>query len=173
MSHLFTSGDQSTGASASASVLPMNIQDWFPFGLIIFALQGILKSLLQHHNSKASILQHSTFLMVQLTTIYDYWKKKTALTVWAFVSKVMSLLFNMLSKFVTEFLYTSKSLLVLWLQSVSAVILELKKRKSATVSTFPPSICLEAMRLDTMILGFWMLSFKLAFLSSNDIYDEG
>ena len=88
-----------------------------------------------------------------LTTIHDSWKK-TALTVWAFVSKVMSLLFNMLSKFVTAFLYMSKTLLVLWLQSLSAVILELEKRKSATVSTFPPSICHEAMRLDTMILGF-------------------
>ena len=81
-------------------------------------------------------------------------EKTIALTRWTFVGKVMSLLFNMLSKFVTEFLYTSKILLVLWLQSVSAVILELKKRKSAIVSTFPPSLCCEMMGEDAIVLVF-------------------
>ena len=95
-----------------------------------------------------------SFLIVQLSHPYMASGKTIALTRWTFVDKVMSLLFNMLSKFVTEFLYTSKILLVLWLQSVSAVILELKKRKSATVSTFPPSICHEVMGLNAMILVF-------------------
>ena len=93
-----------------------------------------------------------------LTPIHDYWEKNLALTVWTFVSKVMSLLFNLLSRFVAVFLPRSKRLLVSWLQALSAVILELRKRKSSTVSTFPTSICLEAIRLDTMIF-FWMLSF--------------
>ena len=94
--------------------------DW----LDLLAVQGSLKSLLQHHSSKASILQHSAFFIVPtLTSIHDYWKT-IALTRWAFVGKVMSLLFNMLSRFVITFLPRSKSLLVSWLQSPSAVILE-------------------------------------------------
>ena len=103
MSQLFTSGGQSIGTSASASVLPMNIQDWFPLGwagLISLQSKGTLKSLLQHYCSKASILQHSAFLMVQLSHPYMITGKTKALTRQTFVGKVMSLLFNTLSSFV-------------------------------------------------------------------------
>ena len=92
-----------------------------------------------------------------LTSIYDYWKKHS-LTRWTFVAKVMSLLFNMLSRLVIAFLPRNKCLLISWLQSPSAVILELKKIKSVMVSIVSPSICQEVMGLDTMILVFWMLS---------------
>ena len=129
-SQSYASGDQSVGASASASVLPMNIQDWFPLGLIWFdlhAIQEILKSLLQHHNSKASILRCSAFFMVQISHPYMTTGKTIALTRWTFVGKVMSLLFNMLSRLVITFLPRSKYLLISWLQSPSAVILEPKK----------------------------------------------
>ena len=129
------------GASASASVLPMNIQDWFPLGLtglIILAVQGTLKCLLQHHSSKASILQCSAFFMIQLSDLNIINGKIIAFTMWTFVSKVMSLLFNMLSRFVIAFLPRSKHLLISWLQSPSTVILEPKKVKSLTVSTFFP-----------------------------------
>ena len=104
------------------------------------AVQGALKSLLQHHNSKASILWHSAFFMVQLSHPYMTTGKLIALTIWTFVGKVMSLLFNTLSRFVIAFLPRSKCLLILWLQSLSTVILELKKIKSVTVSTFSASI---------------------------------
>ena len=102
----FTSGGQSIGASASVSVLSMNIQGWFRLGLtdLISLNQGTLKNLLQHHNLKASILQHSAFFMVQLSHPYMTTGKIRALTTWTFVSKVMSLLFNMLSNFVIAFL---------------------------------------------------------------------
>ena len=136
--------------------------DWFDLS----AVQGILRSVLQHHNSKASILQHSAFFMVQLLQPYMTTGKTIALTIWTFVSKVMSLLFNTLSRFVIALLARSKRLLILWLQSASTVILELKKIKSVTASPFSPSICHEVMGLDAMILVFWMLSFKLAFHSS-------
>ena len=97
MSQLFSSGGQSTGPSASGSVLPVNIQGWFPLGLTdLLAVQGTLKKLLQHHNLKASTLQRSAFFMVQLTFIHGY-GKTIALTMWTFVSKVMSLLFITLS----------------------------------------------------------------------------
>ena len=101
MSQFFASGGQSIGASALASVLPMNIQDWFPLGLTgLTSLQSKgLKSLLQHHSSKASILQCSAFFMVQLSHLYMTTGKTTALTIWTFVSKVMSLFFNTLSWF--------------------------------------------------------------------------
>ena len=100
MNQFFASGGQSIGVSASASVLPMNIQDWFPLGLtglISFQPKGLLKSLLQHHSSTASILQHSAFFMVQLAHPYMTPGKTIALTRQTFVGKVMSLLFNMLS----------------------------------------------------------------------------
>ena len=100
MSQLFTSGSQSIGVSASASVLPMNIQDWFPNqDWLVWSpcVQGTLKSILQHHSSKLSILQHSVFFMVQLSHLYMTTGKTIALTRWTFVGKVMSLLFNMLS----------------------------------------------------------------------------
>ena len=106
----------------------------------LLAVQGTLKSLLQHHSSKASILQHSAFFTVQLSHPYMTTGKTIALTRWTFVGKIMSLLFNMLSRLVKTFLPRSKRLLISWLQSPSAVILELKKIKSDTVSTVSPSI---------------------------------
>ena len=133
--------------------------DWFD----LLAVQGTLKSLLQYHSSKASVLQCSAFFMVQLSHLYMTTGKTIALTIWTFVGKVMSLLFNMLSRFVIAFLPRSKRLLISWLQSPSTVISEPKKIKSVTISTFSPSICLEVMRLDAMILVFRMLSFKPAF----------
>ena len=106
------------------------------------AVQGTLKSLLQHYNSKALILRHSAFFMVQLSHPYMTTGKTIALTVQTFVGKVMSLLFNMLSRLVITFLPRNERLLISWLQSPSAVILEPRKIKSATVSTVSPSICL-------------------------------
>ena len=105
--------------------------DW----LDLLAVQGTLKSLLQHHSSKASILWHSAFFMIQLSHPYMTTGKTIALTILTFVGKVMSLLFNMLSRFVIAFLPRGKRLLISWLQSPSIVILELKKIKSVTVST--------------------------------------
>ena len=129
MSQFFTSGGQSIGVSASASVLPMNdpglisfTMDW----LDLLAVQGTLKSLLQHHSSKASIPQHSAFFTFQLSHPYMTTGKTVALTRWTFVSQVMSLLFNMLSRLVITFLPRNKCLLISWLQSPSAVILEPK-----------------------------------------------
>ena len=119
MSWHYASGGQSIGSSASASVLPMNIQGLFPWGLtsLISLLSKGLASVLQHYNSKASILQHSVFFMVQLSYQYMTTGKTIALTIWTFVSKMMSLLFTMLSRFVTAFLPRSKNLLISWLQS--------------------------------------------------------
>ena len=104
--------------------------------MIGLAVQGTPKSLLQHHSLKASVLGHSAFFMVQLSNPYMTTGKTITLTIQTFVSKVMSLLLNMLSRFVIVFLPSSKRLLISWPQSPSAVILELKKIKSATVSTF-------------------------------------
>ena len=117
----------------------------------LLAVQGTLKSLLQHHSSKVTILQHSAFFIVQLSHLYMTTGKTIALIRWTFVSKVMSLLFNMLSRLVIAFLPRSKHLLISWLQSPSTVILEPRKIKSATVSTVSPSICHEVMGPDTMI----------------------
>ena len=122
--------------------------------LDLLALRGTLKSLIQHHSSKASILWCSAFFIVQLLHPYMTTGKTIALTRQTFVDKVMSLLFNKLSKLVITFLPRSKCLLISWLQSPSAVILEPRKIKSATVSTVSPSICHEVMGLDTMILVF-------------------
>ena len=124
--------------------------DW----LDLLAVQGTLKSLLQHHSSKASILRHSAFFIVQLSHPYMTTGKTIALTRWTFVGKVMSLLFNMLSRFFIPILPRSKRLLISWLQSPSAVILEPRKVKSATVSTVSPSICHEVMGPDAMIFVF-------------------
>ena len=118
----------------------------------LLAVQGTLKSLLRHHNSKASILRRSASFMVQLLHLYITTEKSIALTIQTFVGKVMSLLFNMLSRLFTAFLPRSKRFLISWLQSPSAVILEPKKIKSVTASTFSPSICHEVMELDAMIL---------------------
>ena len=111
----------------------------------LLAVQGTLKCLLQHHNSKASILQRSAFFTVQLSHPYMTTGKTIALTRWTFVGKVMSLLFNMLSRLVITFLPRSKRLLISWLQSPSAVILEPQNIKSDTVSTVSPSISHEVM----------------------------
>ena len=121
--------------------------DWFDL-----LVQRTLNSLLQHHSSKASILQRSPFLMVQLSHPFMTTGKVIALTRWTLVGKVLSLLFNILSRLVITFLPRSKCLLISWLQSPSAVILEPKKIKSVTVSYVSPSICHEVMRLDAMIL---------------------
>ena len=130
MSQFFASGGQSIGASASASVLPMNYlglisfrMDW----LDLLVVQGTLKSLLQLHSSKASILRCSAFFTVQLSHPYMTTGKTIALTRRTFVGKVMSLLLNILSRLVVTFLPRSKCLLISWLQSPSAVILEPKR----------------------------------------------
>ena len=115
--------------------------DW----LDLLAAQGILKSLLQHHSSKASIFQCSAFFIVQLSHPYMTTGKTIALTIQTFVDKVMSLLFNMLSGFVIAFLPRSKRLLISWLQSPFPVLLEPNKIKSVTVSIVSPSICHEVM----------------------------
>ena len=120
----------------------------------LFAVQRTLESLLQLHSSKASILQHSAFFIVQLSHPYMTTGKTIALTGWTFVGKVISLLFNMLSRLVITFLPRSKRLLISWLQSPSAVILEPKRIKSVTVSIVSPSVCHEVMRQDAMILVF-------------------
>ena len=121
--------------------------DW----LDLLAVQGTLESLLHHHSSKASILRCSAFFTVQLSNPYMTTGKTIALTRRTFVGKVMSLLFNMLSRLAITFLPRSKRLLISWLQSPSAVILEPRKIKSATVY---PSVCHEVMRLNAMILVF-------------------
>ena len=146
MSQFFTSAGQSTGASASASVLPMNIQDWFPSGLT--GLISLKSKRLSRAFSNTTVQKHQFFC-----TQFSLWsksyhpymtiRKTIALTRWTFVGKVMSLLFNMLSRFIRVFLPRSKHLLISWLQSPSAVILEPKKIKSVTVSIISPSICHE------------------------------
>ena len=120
----------------------------------LLAVQGTLKSLLQHHSSKASILWNSAFFMVQLSHPYMTTGKTIAFTVWTFVCKVMSLFFNTLFRVFIGFFPKSKRLLILWLQLPLAVILEPKKMKSDTVSTFSPSMCHEVMGLDAIIFVF-------------------
>ena len=138
MSQFFSSGGQSIGVSASTSVLPVNTQDRSPLGwLDLLAVQGTLKSLLQHHSSKASILWRSAFFIVDLSHPYMTTGKTIALTRQTFVGKLMSLLFSMLSRLVTTFLPRSKCLLISWLQSLSAVILEPKRIKSPLFPLFP------------------------------------
>ena len=144
--------------SFSFSISPSNEYS----GLISFrmdwldhlSIQGPLKSLLQHHSSKASILWCSAFFIVQLSHPYVTTGKTIALTRCTFVGKLMSLLFNMLSRLIIAFLPRSKHLLISWLLSPSAVILEHRKIKSATVSIVSPSICNEVMGLDAVILVF-------------------
>ena len=121
--------------------------DW----LDLLAVQGTLKSLLQHHSSKVSILHYSVFFILQHSHPYRTTGKTIVLTRWSFVDKVMSLLFNMLSRMVINFHPRSKHLLISWLQSPSAVILEPPKIKSAAVSTVSPSVCHEVMGPDAMI----------------------
>ena len=156
MSQFFASGGQNSGISALSC--PFNEYsgliffriDWFD----LLAVQRTLKSLLQHHISKASILWHSAFFIVHLSHPYMTTGKTIALIRWTFVGKVLSLLFNMLSRLVITFLAGKKHLFISWLQSPSAVILEPKKVKSVTVCTFPPPICHEEMGLDAIIFIF-------------------
>ena len=141
------------GSLLSGSSLPRTTsssppKDW----LDLLAVQGILKSLLQHHSSKALILWHSAFFTVQLSHPYMTTGKTIFLTRWTFVGKVMSLFLNMLSRLVITFLPKSKRLLISWLQSPSAVILEPQKIKSDTVSTVSTSISHEVMGPDAMKL---------------------
>ena len=145
MTQLFTSGGQRWSFSFNISLsnehpglrLTSFRMDW----LDLLEVQGTLKSLLQHHSLKASILWQSAFFIVQFSHPYMTTGKTIALTRWTFVDKVISLLFNMLSRLVITFLPRSKRLLISWLQSPSAVILEPPQIKSATVSTVSPSIC--------------------------------
>ena len=129
----------------------------------LLAVQGALRSLLKHHSSKASIFPRSAFFIVQLSHPQMTTRKTKALTRWTFVGKIMSLLFKMLSRLVIAFLPRSNHLLISWLQSPSALILEPPKIKSVIVSTVSPSICHEVMGLVAMILVFWMLHFQLTF----------
>ena len=162
MSQFFTSGGQSTGVSASASVLPMNTQDWSPLGWTGWI--SLQSKELSRVFSNTTVQKHQffsgqLFLIVQLSHPYMTTGKTIALTKWTFVGKAMSLLFNMLSMLVITFLPRSKHLLISLLQSPSVVILEPRKIKSDTVSTVSPSISHEVMGPDTTILVFWMLSF--------------
>ena len=125
----------------------------------LLEVQGTLKSLLQHHSSKALILRCSAYFIVQLSHLYMTTGKTIALTRWTFVGKVMYLLFNILSRLVITFLPRSKCLLISWLQSPSAMILEPKERKSLTVSIFSPSIFHEVMGPDVMILSYLNVEF--------------
>ena len=157
MSRFFAPGGQSFGVSAS--VLPMNIQDWFPLGWtgwISLQSKGLSRvffnTTFQKHQFFDTQFLYSPTLM---TT-----RKTKALTRWTFVGKVMSLHFNMLSRFVIACLLRTKHLLISWLRSPSAVILEPPKIKSVTVSIVSPSICHEVMGPNAMILVFWLLSFK-------------
>ena len=173
MRQFFTPG----GRSFSFSISPFSEysglisfrMDWFDF----FDVQGTLKNLLQQHSSKASILWCSAFFTVQLSHPYMTTGKTVALTRWTYVDKVTSLLLNMLPRLVIAFLPRSKCLLISWLQSPSAVILDPKKIKSVTVSIVSPSICHEVMGLDAIILVFWMLSFKQLFHSPLSLSSRG
>ena len=126
--------------------------DWFD----LLVVQGTLRTFLQHHSWKASILQCSTF-SVQLSRPNVTTGKTIALTIWTFVCRVMSLLFNKLLRFVIALLPKSKCLLISWMQSPSAVILEPEKRKSVTTSTISPSICHKVMGPDSMVLVYLIL----------------
>ena len=153
----------STSLSKEYSELISFRIDWFD----LFAVQRTLESLLWHYNLKTSILQHSAFFMVQLSHVYLTTGKIIAFTIQTFAGEVMSLLFDTLSRFVIAFLPRSKCLLTSQLQSLSAVILEPKKIKSVTASTFSPSICHEVMGPDAMFFVFWMLSFMPGFSHSS------
>ena len=156
MSRLFTSGSQSIGTAASASVLPMNIQGWSPLGLT--GLISLQPKGFSRVFSKTTVLQHSVFYMVQLSHPFMT-PGKPYLWLYGSLSANYVLFFNTLSRFVIGFLPRSKGLLILRLQSPSAVILKSKKIKSLCFHVFP-SICHEVMEQDAMILVFecWVLS---------------
>ena len=165
VSWLLTSGGQSIGASASASVLPMNVQDLGLTSLISLQSKRLSKSLLQHHSSKAPVLHHSAFIMVQISHLYMTTGKTIALTRWTLVNKITSLLFNTLSRFAIAFLPRSKHLLISWLQSPSAVIFRAQENKVCSCFHYFPIY--EVMGPNAMILAFWMLSFKQVFSLSS------
>ena len=152
MNLFFASGGQSSPSNEYPGLISFRI-DWFD----LIAVQGTLKSLLQQHNSKASILQLSAFFMVQLSYLYMTTGKTIVFTIQTFVSKVIFMLFNMLSTLVIAFLLQSKCLLIFWLQSPSTVILESNKIKSVNISAFSPSIYYEVMEMDAMLLVFFFL----------------
>ena len=163
MSQLFVSGGQSIGSfsfNISSSNEHLGLISFRTDWLDLLAVQGTLKSLLQYHSSKASILRCSAFFTAQFSHPYMTTGKTIALTRWTFVGKVILLLFNKLSRLVITFLPRSKHLLIPWLQSPSAVILEPQKIKSDTVSTVSPSISHEVMGPDAMIFvsECWALS---------------
>ena len=170
MSQFFTSGGQSIRVSASTSVLPMNIQDWFP-------LDGLVGSHCSPRNSQESSPspQFKSINSSVLSFLYSptLTGKTKALTRWTFVGKVICLLFNMLSRLVIAFLPRSKCLLISWLQSPAALILEPPKIKSLTVSTVSPSIYHEVMGPDAMVLVFWILSFNQRFHSPLSLSSRG
>ena len=173
MSQLFAWDGQSTGVSALTSFLSKKSQGWSPLkwtGWISLQSKR-LSSLLQHHSSKASISSALSFLhSPTLTSIHDHWKNHCFRR--TFVGKVLSLLFNMLSRLVITFLPRSKCLLISWLQSPSAVTLEPKKIKPDTVSTVSPSISHEVTGPDAMSLVFWVLSFKPTFSHSSFTFSK-
>ena len=164
MSQLFAWGGQRTGVSASTSVLPKKSQGWSPSewtGWISLQSKGLWRVF-------SNTSQKHQFFSTQPSSqsnshIHTWLLEKPQPWLQTFVDKVMSLLFNMLSRLVITFPPRGKRLLISWLQLPSAVILELPKIKTATVSTLFPSICHEVMGLDAMILVFWMLSFKTTF----------
>ena len=143
----------------------MNSQGYFPFGLNGWiSLQSKEFSRVFYSTTVQKLQFFGTQLSLQCNSHISLWLLETiVLTIWTFVGKLMSLLFNRLSRFFRAFLPRRKCLLISWLLSPSAVLLELKKRKSVTASTFPPSICSEVMRPDAIIFVFWMLIFKPAF----------
>ena len=168
MSQFFESGGQSIGVSASASVLPMNIRDWFPLRLT--GLISKQSKRLSRVFSNTTVQKHQfpgAFFMVQLSHPYMTTGKTIALTRWTFVGKVIPLLFSMVSRLVIAFLPRNKHLVISWLQSPSAVMLVSKKIKSVTVYIDPSSICHEVMEPDAIILVFLMLSFKPTFSLSS------
>ena len=173
-----------TSSHQVAKVLELQLQHqsflWTPrtdsfriYWFDLLAVQGTPKSLLQHHNSKASILQRSAFFMAQLSHPYMTTGKTIALTRWTFVGKVMSLLFNILSRLVIAFLPRSKRLLVSWLQSTICSDFGAQKIKSVTASHVTVSICNEMMGTDAVVLIFWTLSFKQHFYSPLSFSSKG
>ena len=168
MSQFLTSGGQNIEISTTALVLPMNIKDWFPLGLNVWI--SLQSKGLSRVVSNTTVQKHqffSTQLSLWSNSYIHTWllEKTIAMTRRSFVSKVMSLLFNMLSRFIIVFLPRSKCLLISWLKSPYAVILEPTKINAVTISIVSPSICHEVMGPDAMILVFWMLSFKPVFFT--------
>ena len=167
MSWIFLSGGQSIGAA----VCPMNIQKWFPLGWLVWS-PCCPKDSQESSPTPWFKSSNSSVLSLLYSPTLTWLLEKTIGFRWTFVSKLASLLFNMLSRFVIAFLPRSKHLLTSWLQSPTAVILEPRKIKSVTVSIVSPSICHEVMGLDAMILVFWMLCFKPAFSLSSFTFIE-